>query len=309
MPWASVYVLVEGEKVLSEGGFHEMPYMVPRWSKMPGEVYGRSPGMLALPDVKQLNAVVRTTLRAVQKATDPPLVASDDGVIKPVRTAPGAIIYGQFLPNGALPIQPLPQPTNFNLPFDLIARLQANIAKAFLVDQLNLPERDPRMTLGEFLERNEQRLLLQAPQLARLQGELFGPLIDRVFAIMLRRGEFPPPPEALAGADLKIEYVSPAARAQRSQQAGAFQRWLMGVSPLAQFDPSVMDNLDMDKAARGGADILGVPADWLRSADDVAAIREARAEAARQQQAAQEALAMTEGARNVAPLVRAANAA
>src|SRR3546814_4077959 len=81
-----------------------MPYMVPRWSKDAGEIYGRSPGWNALPDQKMLNEMSRTVLKAAQKAVDPPLMVADDGVLMPLRTHPGGI---NVVRAGALSNDPL----------------------------------------------------------------------------------------------------------------------------------------------------------------------------------------------------------
>ena len=93
LPWASVFVDIASERLISEGGFADMPYVTPRWDTAPDEVYGRSPAMLALPDVATLNQIGKTLLRAGHKAVDPPLLAPDDGIKATPRTWPGGITY------------------------------------------------------------------------------------------------------------------------------------------------------------------------------------------------------------------------
>ena len=73
--WWSVYLSEEDGTILSEGGYHEFPYQVPRWSQRSRSVYGDSPAMLALPDAKMLNQMSRTTIVGAQKRVDPPLLA------------------------------------------------------------------------------------------------------------------------------------------------------------------------------------------------------------------------------------------
>ena len=89
MPFASVYVCNKTQMILSEGGFEEMPFIVPRFLKSTGEIMGRSPAMTALPDVKMLNLMSKTIIQAAQKQIDPPLLVPDDGFMLPVRTQPG----------------------------------------------------------------------------------------------------------------------------------------------------------------------------------------------------------------------------
>lgn len=278
-PFASVYVERDEKHLLGESGFDEMPYMVPRWYKAAGEIYGRSPAMTALPDIKMLNAMMKTTLKAAQKSVDPPLIVADDGVLLPVRTVPGGLNFAQFLPNGGLPIQPMPQGTRFEIALEIIRDVQARVRAAFYTDQLLL-QPAAGMTATEVVQRTEEKLKLMGPQLGRMQGELLGPMIDRVFGIMFRRGAFPPPPPALAGEEIRVEYVSPIAKAQRASEAQGLLRLLEATGALGGFDPAVVDNLDADTILRRVGDVYGVPNDALRSREEVEALRAGRAEAA-----------------------------
>ncbi|MBO6784972.1 MAG: head-tail connector protein, partial [Alphaproteobacteria bacterium] len=106
--FASYYLSLNDKAVIATGGYHEMPYMVPRWSKDSGEVYGRAPGWNALPDQKMLNEMSKTTLKAAQKAVDPPLLVADDGVVMPLRTHPGGINVVRAGALTADPLRPLP---------------------------------------------------------------------------------------------------------------------------------------------------------------------------------------------------------
>ena len=88
MPFESVYMEYKNGNELSVSGFKEFPFVVPRYLKASHEIYGRSPAMTALPDVKMLNEMVKTTIKAAQKQVDPPLLVPDDGFLLPVRTVP-----------------------------------------------------------------------------------------------------------------------------------------------------------------------------------------------------------------------------
>jgi hypothetical protein len=74
-------------------GYDDFPFMVPRFVKDSVSIYGRSPAMTALPDVKMLNKMSETTIRAAQKQVDPPLMAPDDGFMLPIRTTPGSLNF------------------------------------------------------------------------------------------------------------------------------------------------------------------------------------------------------------------------
>jgi hypothetical protein len=92
-PIASVYYHADTRMLLSEGGFDDFPFMVPRFVKDSVSTYGRSPAMNALPDVKMLNKMSEVTIRAAQKQIDPPLMVPDDGFMLPVRTTPGSLNF------------------------------------------------------------------------------------------------------------------------------------------------------------------------------------------------------------------------
>ena len=73
MKYSSYYVCVEEKCVVSEGGYHTFPSAVSRYVTAPEEVYGRSPAMTVLPDIRMINAMNKTTIRAAQKMVEPPL--------------------------------------------------------------------------------------------------------------------------------------------------------------------------------------------------------------------------------------------
>jgi hypothetical protein len=91
LPVHSCHVCTEDKMVVRTGGYNEFPYLVPRWSKATGEIFGRSPSYNALPDIKTLNKAVEIGLKAWAKAIDPPLLVTDDGVIGRVRMTPAGI--------------------------------------------------------------------------------------------------------------------------------------------------------------------------------------------------------------------------
>ena len=116
------------------------------------------------------------------------------------------------------------------------------------------------------------------PVLGRLMNELLRPLIDRVFALMLRNDMLARPPEMLQGLDIDIEYVSPLARAQKSSSLNNTMRALEILLPLAQSLP-VGDHIDSDGLVRHVTDSLGVPKTTLKSQREVDETRQARAQA------------------------------
>lgn len=274
-PFASYYVNVEERVLVAAGGYHEMPYMVPRWSKDAGEVYGRAPGWNALPDQKMLNEMSKTTLKAAQKAVDPPLLIADDGVVMPLRTQPGGI---NVVRAGALssdPLRPLPVAPRVDIGLDMMEQRRDAVRAAFHFNLLQLFQ-DPRMTATQVLQLVQEMQRLMGPMLGRQQAELLEPMIERVYGILLRAGALPPMPAALAGVALRVDHVSPIARAQKAGDAQAVLRTLEAAEAMAALDPAVTDLIDPDAGLRLIAEANGMPARSLRSAEEVAALRAMR---------------------------------
>jgi hypothetical protein len=293
MPYASFYIDVESGKLLSESGFEELPYIVPRFLKATGEVMGRSPAMVALPDVKMLNLMSKTIIQAAQKQIDPPLLVPDDGFIMPVRTNPGGLNF--YRAGSRDTITPLQAGANIPIGLSMEEQRRGAIRSAFYVDQL-LSGDSPNMTATEVIQRQEERMRVIGPVLGRLMNEMLRPLIDRVFGLMLREEMLALPPENLQGMDVDIEYVSPLARAQKSSSLNSTIRALEVLMPLSQSLP-VGDHLDPDGLVRHITEALGVPKTTLRSQRDV---DETRAQRAAQEQEMMQRQQTTEDVANVA---------
>lgn len=279
MAFASQYVDVEHGQLLSDGGYHEFPYQVPRWSTGSRGIYGDSPAMLALPDVKMLNAMSKTTIIAAQKAVDPPLLAIDEIAVRGLRTHPGGIIYGGLDENGRRRYEPLQSGGNIGLGLELEEQRRDAVRQAFYFSLLMMVQQ-PNQTATEVLARQEEKLRLMGPHLGRIQAEFLDPLIRRQFGIMRRGGQLPPPPQQLRERGIRIDYVSPLARAQRAGEGAAIVRALESLAPIGAIKPEIYDNIDADAAARALAQSFGAPNILLRTKAAVEELRAAEKDAA-----------------------------
>ena len=280
MPFASVYIIVKDKKVVEEGGYPELPFMVTRLDKEANESYGRSPGMKMLPEIKLLNKMVKTTIKAAEKVVDPPLQVPDDGFISPFKTVPGGLMYYKSGTNER--IEPLDTHANVGLGLEMEDKRRESINRAFFVDLFLLLADKRNMTATEVLERVDEKLLLLGPMLGRLQSELFNPLIDRTMGILLRAGKLPPVPESIE--EYEIEYLGKLAIALRLMEVKAMRDTIGYIAPFAEANPAVMDNFDQDKIVRGISERLGIPVDWMTTADEVEGIRGIRAQQMQMQQ-------------------------
>lgn len=298
-PFASLIIDKESEHIVEESGFIEFPFAVPRWETATGEVYGRSPGMVALPDSKTLQAMGKTLLVAGQKAVDPPIWTLDDSVIGAVRTFPGGISVidsdAMRSTGGRPPLGPIDFGKNIPLGLEMQNRVQLAVEAAFFQHVFNLPIDGPQMTATEILERKEEFIRTIGPVFGQLEADYIGHIVERSFGIMLRANAFGEPPDILKGRDIRFEFQSPIQRARRQIEATATVRALELMAPFIQADPRVMDNFDGDKIIRDMPDAFGMPLEWLRSQDAVGKLRQFREEQAGQAQAlaAQEQMANT----------------
>ncbi len=301
MPFESVYIEFKNGNELSVSGFREFPFVVPRYLKASNEIYGRSPAMTALPDVKMLNEMSKTTIKAAQKQVDPPLLVPDDGFLLPVRTVPGGL---NFYRSGTRDrIEPLNIGANNPLGLNMEEQRRDSIRAVFYVNQLMM-QQGPQMTATEVIQRNEEKMRLLGPVLGRLQSELLKPLIDRVFAILLRNNMLPPAPEFLSGRDIEIEYVSPLAKAQKSTELQSIIRTVEILGSLANVAP-VFDYINFDNLVKHLADIVGVPQKILKSQSQVNAERQQAQQQQQEMQQMQQLQQVAKAGGDVAPLAKA----
>ena len=301
MPFESVYMEYKGGNELSVSGFKEFPFVCPRYLKASHEIYGRSPAMTALPDVKMLNEMCKTTIKAAQKQVDPPLLVPDDGFLLPVRTVPGGL---NFYRSGTRDrIEPLNIGANNPLGLNMEQQRRDAIRDIFYVNQLQL-QQGPQMTATEVIQRNEEKMRLLGPVLGRLQSELLKPLIDRAFNILLRKGAFPQAPDFLSGQDIDIEYVSPLAKAQKSTDLSSINRAMEMLGGLANVAP-VFDYIDFDALVKHIADVVGLPQKLLKMQSQVNAEREKQAAQAAEQQQMAQMQQVAQAGGQIAPLAKA----
>lgn len=304
-PWVSTYLLLDEKHVLEEGGYYDFPYMIGRYVVTTGEVYGRSPAMSALPDIKAVNEMEKTVLRVGQRVADPPLLALDDQSLAGFQIRPGAIISGGIDVNGRATVQALDTGANFPITLELAERRRRAINDHFLVTlfQILLEDRS-QMTATEVLQRAQEKGALLAPAFKRLASEFLGPLITREVGIIARSGTFPEPPpswlEMGPGAEYMVEYHNDVTRAQKSGEAVGVMQMMEWTTPIAQVKPEILDRIDYDEALKVLGEASNVPSKVLRSDEQVAALRGQRAQAEQAAQLLQAADIASGAAKNMA---------
>jgi len=299
-PFLSIYIHPESRKVVQEGGFEEMPYIVSRWQKNSMEVYGRGPGVEALPDVRMINEMERVGLIALQKVVDPPLLVPDDGFLSPIRTTPGGLNYYRAGLGPQDRIAPLQTGGRVDLNEAKIGQVRAAIDRTFFLDLLELPGPTAadgdvlRFSATEIAARQRDRLSILGPIVARQEAEMLGPLVIRTLSVMLRSGMLPPPPQVLLDADFKVAYSNPVAIAMRSGELASISQLIQFLVPFAQLDPTVIQRFQTGRVAELAAEILKVSPSVFKSGEELEAEQRAAAEQQAQQQELVQANAIAE---------------
>jgi len=306
-PYSSVWLEVSEAEILTEGGFEEFPFAVPRWDTTSGEDWGRGPGQIALPDANMLQAMDESLLTAAQKAAEPPILAPDDGTFNAANTFAGGISYydselARAL--GRVPIGPMETGARVDVGIEMLRDRQNRVEAAFFKDVLNLPTEGPEMTATEIIQRKEEFIRIMGGAFGRLESEYTAPVVERSFNIMLRAGAFNPIPEILLGRDVRFEFESPIKKVRLQAQAVAAQAWRNDLIETSQVSPEVLDNFDPDAYAKFQHQAAAVPAELVRTEDAVAQIRQQRAEQQQAQQEAEEAMQLAAGGKDAAKAVK-----
>lgn len=291
-----------GPDLLRERNFHETPFICPRWETTGNDAYGRSVGMDALGDIKQLQQETKRKGQAIDKLANPPMVADVELKNKPASTLPGGVTFvakkdgAGFKPayeNFRPPIQELMQD---------ITQIQQRIKDTFFNDLfLMISSLDTVRTATEIDARREEKLVMLGPVLERFQTEGLDPIIDRVFGIMARGGLFEDPPAEVAngGTPIEIEYVSMLAEAQRAAHTTGMERFLAQLGNIAAVKPDVIDIPNWDRMMTRYAMVLGNDPNDINTVDELAAIRQIRAKQQQQQEALTAAPIAADAAKNL----------
>jgi Bacteriophage head to tail connecting protein len=280
-------------------GFKERPFVGLRWDVTSNDPYGRSPGMDALPAVRQLQIEQRRKAEAIDKMVRPPMVASVSMKNEPMDILPGGVSFVAD-PSGA-GFKPAftVEPRIAEMMEDL-KEVQDRVNKVFFVDLfLMISNLGTVRTATEIDARREEKLILLGPVIERTENEGLDDIIERTFAIMSRRKLFAPPPAELSGAPITVEYISLLAEAQRAASTAAIERVLQLVGGLVAVKPDAIDNLDTDALIDHYADLLNLPPNLLRASAQVIDIRAKRAEAQQQAAALQTGAAAAQGAQTL----------
>lgn len=276
------------DQFLRESGHDYFPILAPRWEVTDGDIYGTNcPGMTALGDVKQLQSEQKRKSQAIEKGVNPPMKGPT--ALRAVKHSilPGDMTYtderdGQKGFSAAHEVK-----------IDLgaltadIQEVKQTISRSYYEDLFLMLSRTDRreITATEVDERKEEKLLALGPVLEQTNQDMLDPLIDIVYDMMDAKGMIPLPPEELAGQELKVEYISVMAQAQKLLGIASLERFAQFAGDVAKVtgDRRAFHKVNWAQAIDDYGDRSGVSPSIVRSDEEVEGIMEGEMKAQQQQ--------------------------
>lgn len=287
-PYRSVYYDPQDdeERFLRESGYWEFPCAIPRWWVTAQDVYGTSAGMVALPDVRQLQKDTKSKGRHVELLSNPPWTAPVELKRMRISTVPGDVTFVPSAMAGAQFTPAYKAPPNINPQLQNLAELEQRIEKAFYVDIFKMiaSRVSPQMTATQVLELANERMILLGPVVEKAETELLDVAIMRTLAIAMRNGLLPPPPQELIFSGYDVQYISLLSLAQKASGIQGLQDTADFVGRLAQVFPEAVTKFDSRQAIDEFAQMNAIPPGVIRTDEQVAEID---AQQQRQEQAIQ----------------------
>lgn len=294
----------QNQQFLRRKGYFEQHAIIGRWDLVSNDPYGRSPGMDALPDQKQLQLETRRKAQGIDKMVNPPLVADVQLKNQPASLLPGGITYvsgyAQSGKAGFASVYDTKFPVN-EMSQDLM-EIRQRIQNTFfnnLFKTMSQYQTRSNVTAQEVAQRKAESMIMLGPVLERIDVEVLKPIVERVFSVMVRARIIPPPPQEIAGMSMNIEFVSMLQQAQDAAAATGIERVLGLAGNIVGVKPEIMDNIDTDYALDKYSSLMGNDPKMIRPPAAVDQIRQAREEQARQAQQAQMAEQLSKGAKNL----------
>ena len=301
MPYRSMYWMKGSNENewLYVGGFEEFPVPVARYIVTGMDAYGKGPGWFAEGDVNALQVMKKDQLLGIEMGVKPPVTVTHDVMnYGGVNMYPGGMTK---MSDANSAVRPL-----FQVGLDIdhvsaeITLTKDDIKRAYAADLFLMLDNidNGQMTAREIVERQQEKLQQLGPVVQRLQDEFLNNILERVYNILDRSGIFPPIPddvlETLSGKEMKIEYISPLAQAQKMSGLVNIEQAVSFTLQIAQAWPDAVKVIDPLATVEKYMELLGAPAAMRRSEEEVQQMIQAEQEAMQQAQQEQQAMQMAQ---------------
>ena len=294
--YRSVY-WIEGksDEPIKVEGYHECPFVAPRWEVVANQVYGRGPGWKSRATLKMLAKLEKNSMIGYDKVINPAILAPDN--IRNINLMPNGVnrYSATGAEGGRVPISAVYEIKPVFMEIQNKIDIKENSVKEkFYVNLFKMlsSQIGPQKTAREVNELYAEKMLMLGPALERLHADLLSPIIERTYRVMLRMGKLPEAPPELEGEELKIEYVSILAQAQKMAGMTSIDGFIGFMGVLAKMNPEVVKRIDYGELVDRAAEAMGVPTGITFGADEYEEMERREAEARQQ---AQQAADMNQG--------------
>lgn len=316
MPYRSMYWMKGSNENewLYVGGFEEFPVPVARYIVTGMDAYGKGPGWFAEGDVNALQVMKKDQLLGIEMGVKPPVTVTHDVMnYGGVNMYPGGMTK---MSDSNSAVRPL-----FQVGLDIdhvsaeITLTKDDIKRAYAADLFLMLDNidNGQMTAREIIERQQEKLQQLGPVVQRLQDEFLNRILERVYNILDRSGIFPPIPddvlELLSGQDMRIDYVSPLAQAQKISGLVNIEQAVSFTLQIAQAWPDAVKVIDPLATVEKYMELLGAPAAMRRSEEEVQQMIQAEQEAMQQAKQEQQAMQMAQALPDITQAARNATEA
>lgn len=279
MPIMSVWIAVKEKHLISESGFLEMPYHSDVFYKDAEDPNGFSPAMDVFPEIKLVNAMQRTLIRADMKQADPPYVMPSRGFVLPLNLNPAGMNYRDAkTTKDDLTVLPVGK-GNLAITMEHVKMVQQAIETGMFVPLFRaLNDITKQMTIPEVQRRIGENMALLGPVVGRCTKNVLAPTIIRQYHMLNRELALPMPPEVLRDQDFDPVFLSPLAIAQRQAEVAQIQAWLADVQAIAAVIPTAKYKVDEDRTIEVLHRIRGITPEIMREDEEVERLKRHEAE-------------------------------
>ena len=285
-PYKITYWTPSLKDVIEESGISYFPFLIPRWSKLADEIYGRGPAFSCLSQIRALNKMVKEALTSAEYLNFPTLIAEEDSIMLPMKYGSRQVMFHEPGSEKPSPILAGNQPQYV---MEMIRMYRESVNRSFFVDQIIRQEKKERQSVLEIQDVRGQMLNQLAPLLNRMESEYLEPAIEATFYLLDRAGALPERPESLDGAILEISYASPSTQSQFATRLSNIQAFMQDIAPLAQVKPDILQAVNEQKLLESYAKFRNLDPEVIKSEQQFAEEQEAAAQQAQAQQQIQAA--------------------
>lgn len=297
-PFVSIYLDVDNTHMIEVVGANHFEYIIPRWQTVSGSQYAYSPAtVVGLADARLIQAMTRVLLESGEKAVNPPMVATEEVVRSDISLYAGGVTWvdQEYDERLGEALRPISQNTSgIPIGLEMLQDLRNQMANAFFINKLGLPQIDKEATAFEISQRVQEFIRSAMPLFEPMEAEYNGQICESTFHLLLENGAFGSVrdiPPSLRGADVEFKFESPFHDSIEAMKGNEFLRAKQLLAESVEIDPTVIAHLDVHTALRDALEGVGVPSRWIKEIEvaneEIAAIQEQQAAAALQQNIAQ----------------------